>query len=517
MALAPHLYAELAQIVGAENISDKPHVLAGNRHAMPSAGNKPVSPEAVVMPATAGEVSRVVKLCNRHGLSYIPVVTSLIVFAYPVTPNTIIIHLKRMNYIKFCEEDRMVILESGIRHGQLTSEAMSRGLSYPVAAVGPGGSVLANFACSAGDNHNQNGASRTARYLLGIEWVTPEGDIVRLGSLATNSGWFCADGPGPSLRGLIKGYAGAMGGFGVVTRIAIGLEPWSGPKVMPHEGRSPHYVIRLPKTNNRAFIFKFPTHDAIRDAMLEIGKAEIAKAVLKYFNCTAALLCTTSANAFHELWDSGLFQRELAKPLYVYLSTYSEEEMTYQTQVLNEIVQEFGGEPVAPEIQQIYDDNMDFFMLVGFLQRVLRLGGAWAPNKLEADSVHHMFEAGKRIAEYFPAMIEEGLFFDAPDNWQVIPMEYGHMAHIEHLYLWERSHPQFAQLPMMLMGKSFQTDLKYGHHASAAPLRGPMTLKAGPLYSNYHVWLNAIRKAFGATSDAAPIDVGRQAASPGES
>lgn len=502
MALAPHLYAGLERIVGPQYISDKPHVLAGNRHAMPNAADRPVSPAAVVLPATVEEVSEIVKFCKRHKLPYIAVVTSLIVFAYPKEPNTIILHLKRMNFLEFHEEQRLVIVGPGIRHGQLISEAFRRGLSYPVAAVGPGGSVLSNFACSAGDNHNQNGSSRTARYLLGVEWVSPEGEVVRLGSLATNSGWFCADGPGPSLRGLLKGYSGSMGGFGVVTRIAIGLDVWSGPKVMPHEGRSPNYVIRLPKATNRAFIFKFPTHEAVRDAMLEIGKEEIGKAVLKYFNCTAALLCTTSANEFHKLWDSGLFQRELAKPLYVFLSTFSEEEMNYQIRVLEDIIEEFGGEPVSPQIQKVYDDNMDFFMLVGFLQRVLRLGGAWAPIKLEADSVRHMFEVGKRIAEYFPEMIEKGMFFDAPDNWQVIPMEYGHMAHIEHLYLWERSHPLFAQLPSMMMTKSFQTDLKYGHHASAVPLRGPMTKKAGPLYSNYDIWLNAIRETFGADAES---------------
>lgn len=449
MPLAEPIHAELERIVGRENFSDKPHVLAGYRQPMPSSATRPQSPLAVVLPATTDEVAQVVRVCVRNGLRVIPVVSSLNSFAYPSQPDTVILHLKRMNDIEFDETDRIVVVGPGIRHGQLFTEAIRRGLSYPVAAVGPGGSVLANFACASGDNHNQNGASRTNRYLLGIEWVTPEGEVLKLGSLATGSGWFCADGPGPSLRGLIKGYSGGMGSFGVVTRIAIGLDPWKGPSQLSKEGRSPNYRITLPPETNRAFVFKFPTHDAVRDAMLEIGKAEIGTAVLKYFNCTAALLCTTSANDFHDLWDSGLFQRELARPLYVYLSTHTAREMSYQIRVLEDIVGEFGGLPVDPAIQKIYDDNMDFFMLVGFLQRVLRLGGAWAPNKLAADSIHHMFEVGRHIADYFPQMIERGLFFDAPENWQIIPLEYGHMAHIEHLYLWERSHPMFAQLPMI--------------------------------------------------------------------
>lgn len=504
MALTPAAYRELEDIVGAGNVSDQPHILAGNRHALPDFARKPVSPEAIVLPASTDEVARVVRVCNKHGLRFIPIVSGLITFAYPSAPGTIIIHLKRMNHIEFADEDRMVILEPGIRHVQLQAEVMKRGMTYAAAAVGPGGTVLGNFACAAGDNHNQYGASRTNRYLLGIEWVTPAGEIVRLGSPATKSGWFCADGPGPSLRGLIRGFGGAMGSFGVVTRIGIGLEPWSGPKKMPHEGRTPRYIVRLPRETHRAFVFKFPMIDAVRDAILELGKAEIGAAVIKYFNCTAALLCTTSANEFHELWDSGLFQRELASPLYVYLSTYSPAELEYQQRVLLDIVEQFGGAPVDPRIQRIYDDSMDFYILVGCLQRVLRLGGAWAPDKLEADSVPHVFEVGKRISEYFPAMIAQGMFFDAPDNWQVLPMEYGHAAHIEHLFFWERSHPQFAQLHSTLMRASLESDLRYGYHAKAIPGGGPMLEKLGPLYSNYHLWFNQIRAAFAPAPASVP-------------
>jgi glycolate oxidase len=119
MTLKREVYTELEQIVGADNISDKPHVLAGNRHALPASALKPVSPEAIVMPASAEEVARIVRVCNRHGLRYIPIVSGLIFFAYPTQPGTIIIHLKRMNYIEFRDEDRMVILEPGIRHVQL--------------------------------------------------------------------------------------------------------------------------------------------------------------------------------------------------------------------------------------------------------------------------------------------------------------------------------------------------------------------------------------------------------------
>ena len=499
MSLPKDVYAELEGIVGPEYISDREYILAAMRHAMPSSPVKPPSPAAVLLPGSAEEIQQIVKVCNRHGLKFIPTVSSLIGFAYPTGPNTIILQLKRMNRItEINRADRYAVIEPGVRHGQLKTELMKYGLSYPVAAVGPGGSVLVNFASSSGDNHNQHGASRTNRYILGVEWVLPSGELIRLGSLANDAGWFCGDGPGPSLRGLLKGYAGPFGGFGVITRIAIGLDEWRGPAEMPTEGRSPDYQIRLPKDRHKVFIFRFPTLDQLRDAMIEIGKAEIGQAVLKYFNATAALLATQSANHFWDLWDSGLFQRELAKPLYVYLATHSAEEMAYEEAVLREIIAETGGEDVDPAIRAIYENNMDFFILVGFLQRVLRLGGAWAPTKLSADSIHHMFEVGKTIPEFLTDFIDKGLIFDAPDNFQIISMEYGHLAHIELLFLWERNQPDWGDIPMQVMARSHETEIRHGHHATMPPRSKPMLEKLGPLYSDCHVWSTKIAEAFGA-------------------
>ena len=78
-------------------------------------------------------------------------------------------------------EDRYAIIEPGVRHVQLYPEVRKHGLSYAAAAVGPGGSPLVTYAVTGGDNHVQYGASRPCRYLLGVEMVTPEGEILRTG------------------------------------------------------------------------------------------------------------------------------------------------------------------------------------------------------------------------------------------------------------------------------------------------------------------------------------------------
>lgn len=496
MSLPRLIYQMLESVVGPENISEAPYIMAGYRRSGPHAPLSP-SPEAVLLPASTEEIQAIVKICNRYDIAYIPTVSGLSVQAYPDRPATIVLHLKRMNHIvEINETDRYAVIEPGVRHGQLKPEVMKRGLTYTVASVGPGGSVLANFSTTSGDHHNQHGLSRANRYLLGVEWVTPTGEIVRTGSLGAGAGWFCPEGPGPSLRGMIKGYIGSFGALGIITKVAIGLDASKGPGVMPHEGRVPKYKFSLPRDRHRVFIFKFPDLDNLREAMLEVGRAEIGHSVIKFFNATYALLNTESANDFWELWDSGLFQRELARPLYVYLATWSEEEMEYEERVLREIVAEMGGEPVDERIQKMQEENMDFYIIVSFLQRTLRLGGGWAPSKLSADSITHMFEVGKAIPSMLAEFIDSGRLLNAPDNFQISPMEYGHMAHIELLFVWDFGTPDWPSIPVDVMRKSAADDIAAGRHA-AMPGRDPAAMRRdGPLYSGFDRWALAIKEAF---------------------
>jgi glycolate oxidase len=506
MGLPEHVYKMLENIVGSDYISDRPYILAAYRHQMPNSPQKPASPEAIILPGSTEEIQAICRICNRYNVRYIPTISTLTPFAYANQPGTVMLHLKRMNRIlEINEEDRYAIIEPGVRHGQLKTELMKRGLSYPVAAVGPGGSVLINFACSSGDNHTQHGASRTNRYVSAFEWVLPSGEILKVGSLAIDAGWFCGDGPGPSLRGLVKGFAGQWGNLGIITKLAIGLDAWKGPEVLPTEGYSPSYKMRLPKDRHKVFIFKFSTLDQVRDAMIEVGKAEIGHSVQKFFNATAALLCTESANDFWELWNSGLFQKELARPLYVYLATWSAEEMEFEERILRDIIRETEGEEVSESIRGIYENNMDFFILVGFLQRVLRLGGGWAPVKLSADSLSHMFEVGKAIPEFMDEFIEKGLVLNTPDNFQIVPLEYGHMAHIELLFFYDRTLPNSREIATTFMQKSAETDIRHGYHAAMPPRF--MIKKQGPLYSNYHVWTIKIKKALDPNGNSNPFEL----------
>ncbi len=491
MGLPDYIYKTFEEVVGSENISDKEYILAAYRHPGPASTQKPPGPVAVILPGSTEETQKIVQICNRYNLKY-TAMTSLLSLGRIAQPGIVLLNMQRMDrIIEINTEDRYAVIEPGVRHVQLKPELMRRGLNYPTASVGPGASVLANFIAS-GDHHMQHGASRVNRYLLGIEWIAPTGEIIKIGSLAHGAGWFCPEGPGPSIRGWIKGYHGWGGSFGVVTKIAIGLDVWKGPPVMPGTGHSPKFQVRFPLDRHKVFIFKFPTLDQTRDAMIEMGKAEIGNAVLKFFYATEAALTTESANDFWDRWNSGLYQKELPKALWVYLATFTPEEFQYEERVMQDIVRENGGEPVDETIRQKYDENLDhMFIIVSFLQRVLRLGGGWAGVKLGADSVSHMFEVAKTVPEFITEFIDKKQIIDAPFNFQIVPMEYGHLAHIEVLAFYNL--PDTAQVMRNYMQKSSETDLRHGFHA-ATPA-GDLA-KLSPLYSNFYNWNKKIRDAF---------------------
>jgi glycolate oxidase len=480
MSLPENIYKMFESVVGQENISDRPHILAAYRHTSPQGGRKPASPDAIILPGSTEEVQSIVRICCRYNIQYQPITSLLSVGMSPSDRLKVILSLRRMNRIlEINEEDRYVIVEPAVRHVQLKPELMKRGLTYPVPSVGPSCSVMANF-LGKGEHHIQHSTSKNNRYLLGYEWVMPTGEILRTGTLAGDAGWFCPDGPGPSLRGLVQK------GYGVFTKTAIALDAWKGPAVMPTKGRTPSYKIRLPQDCHKVFIFKFPTLDKVRDAMIEIGKAEIGVGVLKFFYATAAVMFTVSANDFWDLWNSGLFQKELPHAVWIYLATWSREEMEYEERVMWDIVKEMGGEEVDESVRKRWEDNMDFFIIVSFLQRVLKLGGGWLPI-IHTESLPHMFEVAKTIPEFFDEFIEKGLILNAPHNFQIIPIEYGHGAHIELLFFYDRTSPKGYGIPAEVVRKSRETDIKHGYFSASTA--------AGHLYSDFPSWERKIKEA----------------------
>ena len=466
MSITEKAYRELAAVVGERNISREEFILAGDRAKTPEIPMAHKSAEAIVLPGSTEEVAEIVRICNRNGLSYIAFVTGCIPTAYASKEDTILIHLKRMNRIlEINEEDRYALIEPGVRHVQLYPEVRKRGLSYAPPAVGPGGSPLVTYACTGGDNHVQYGTSRPTRYLLGVEAVTPDGEILRTGSLQANEGWFCPESPGPSLRGVIKGYSGNAGKIGIITKCAIALDTCKGPVEIRREGISPHHKMIMDSDCSRVYVFNYKSIQDVCNAMLALGECEIGATVQKYFYLPLTLMMTDSANEFWEKWDS--YKKIFPMPLIVHLAPASLREREYEERILFDVVRETNGTRIPRELEQWWEDHMDYFMIVGRLQSVLRLGGSWFPNKAYAESVQHMCDVGESIGGFIHDFTDTGKIFDAPENYQIIPMEYGHFASSELLFMWDRTDPKGFQHMREFSAASAASDRKHHFNESS--------------------------------------------------
>ena len=130
------------------------------------------------------------------------------------------------------EKNMYAVVEPYVIYAQLQAELMKRGLNCNITGAGSNCSGLP-LAAHANLGHLSLSGSYGERNLLAAEWVTPEGEIVRLGSLGSLGEWFCGDGPGPSLRGSLRGNVMPLGGLGVYTKAAQKVYHWPGPADIP--------------------------------------------------------------------------------------------------------------------------------------------------------------------------------------------------------------------------------------------------------------------------------------------
>ncbi len=284
MALAGEIYRQFEDVVGPDNISDDPAIL--DTYATPMAQAQhhmgPVynvfTPRglAVVLPGSTEEVQSIVKLCNKHGIKFHTGSTFWTSRANICDDNAITLDMKRMDRIlEINEKNQYAVIEPYVIGATLQAEAMKVGLNTTIIGAGSSCSPLAS-ACSNG------GPSPFAAYgglirenLLAFEWVMPTGQILRSGSLGSGLGWFCDDGPGPGMRGLIMGSAGSMGAMGVFTKCAIKLFPWPGPSELSNEGIVPAYKAVLPP-NIVGHTVAWPSWEAYANGLYRIWDSGIS-------------------------------------------------------------------------------------------------------------------------------------------------------------------------------------------------------------------------------------------------
>lgn len=175
-------------------------------------------PEVVVLPGNTEEVAAVMKLANKFLVPVTPrsAGTSVSCGAIPVCGGIVLL-LEHMDKILEMNEDAMyMVVEAGARTSEIQAKANEAGLLYA-------GDPCSAESCLIGGNIATNaGGNKAVRYgttrhqVYSIEVVTPQGEIVELGSrLKKCSTGYCLD-------QLIMGSEGTLG---IITKATLKLLP----------------------------------------------------------------------------------------------------------------------------------------------------------------------------------------------------------------------------------------------------------------------------------------------------
>lgn len=210
-------------------------------------------PDMVVKPHSADEVSKIVKLANKHKT---PVIargggSDMTGAATPLKKTGgIILDMTDMNRVlDFQEGLNAVRVQPGIRWGELHHELAKKGVTSGVR--GTHGFYGATLGGGIGGNCfsiNSPKYGWVNENVLNLQVVLPNGDIIETGSLANTKvkEWYYRYCNGPDLIGIFLGAAGA---FGVITEFTM--------KTYPIPQFSDTLVYTFPDTDSQLeFVFK---------------------------------------------------------------------------------------------------------------------------------------------------------------------------------------------------------------------------------------------------------------------
>jgi glycolate oxidase len=206
---------QLTAIVGAGNVSSS--TVDRITHSF-DATQQQALPDVVVHPANAEEISRIVRLANAENMPLLPrgAGSGFTGGSLPIRGGIVLV-LTRMNRILEIDTDNLIaVVEPGVVTGRLQTEVERLGLFYPPDPASKDFSTLGgNIAeCAGGPRCVKYGVTRD--YVLGLEVVTPTGEIIHTG--------------GRTMKNVVgydltRLFVGSEGTLGIVTRIILRLLP----------------------------------------------------------------------------------------------------------------------------------------------------------------------------------------------------------------------------------------------------------------------------------------------------
>jgi glycolate oxidase len=205
--------AALTQLLGADGVIADPVALRPYESDGLTAYKQP--PLLVTLPRSTAEVATVLRFCAERGLKVVPrgAGTSLSGGALPLADG-VLLGLGKLNKILEIDiANRCAVVQPGVPNLAISHAAMAAGFYY---APDPSSQI----ACSIGGNVAENSGGvhclkygLTTNNLLGLEFVTIDGEVIRLGGKHL-------DPAGYDLMGVLTGSEGLLG---VVTEVTVRL------------------------------------------------------------------------------------------------------------------------------------------------------------------------------------------------------------------------------------------------------------------------------------------------------
>jgi glycolate oxidase len=214
--ITPETVRQLAQIVGGDNVLIDPEALEA--YSQDETEDLRFSPDVVLKPTSSLQIADVMRVAEKENIPVTPRAggTGLSGGALPVFGG-IVLSLEKLNRILNIDTQNLqAVVEPGVITQKFQEEVEALGLYYPPDPASRGSSHLGgNLAeCAGGPHAVKYGVTKD--YILGLEAVCPNGEIIRTG--------------GPVLKN-VSGYnltqllIGSEGTLAIITKIILRLIP----------------------------------------------------------------------------------------------------------------------------------------------------------------------------------------------------------------------------------------------------------------------------------------------------
>ncbi|MCX8126121.1 MAG: hypothetical protein N3E40_03115, partial [Dehalococcoidia bacterium] len=322
--------------------------------------------------------------------------------------------------------------------------------------------------------------------------------------------YWWGEGPGLDAHGLWRaGALGPMGAFGTVTKAAVKLFPWPGPKVIPTEGVQPEKKSVLPRDVFRTFVYTYPSLEACVEVIRELAIAEIGAVASQSNVMELLMLATGSREEFWKKWHEPYWQEQIHHGGHMVMMTLwayaGPKQMEYEETVLKQIAEEYGGKPIdEKEMEWLHDHLTASAVRDTHRGRYMRLGplsGTGGACDSLYDAIRSIKEGWRLKKMLTPPMGDGGLYDMGNENHKMWLADFGRIVTTAVGAFGDKT----VEFEMWFAKNVMPHVIKYNneHHIFTANDAFDASI-TGPKFANIHYYIADVKKAFDPKNIASP-------------